>query len=131
MNQKCTPLCMLMNINFQNGIRLFFFSSKCFSLRSFFKRNSIQSKIRVYLRHVCEIVPTTLKKIAFSSFFENRKNEQLICFVDFFCSRCIRSKEFGLSFSTFSNFKNPKKYILGNFLVSLLICKKKLQISSY
>jgi len=124
---------MLMNINFQNGIRLFFFLQNAFHFALFLKETLSNQKYVSTFDTFVKLFPRHLKKIAFSSFFENRKNEQLICFVDFFCSRCIRSKEFGLSFSTFSNFKNPKKkkYILGNFLVSLLICKKKLQISSY
>jgi len=131
---------MLMNINVQNGYTPFFQNAFHFA---FFKRNSIQSKIRVYLRHVCENCSHDILKNYFLFFFslielafclpKSQKRTTHNVLLIFFALVATCSKEFGLSFSTFSNFKNPKRrgsIFLGTFLVSLLICKKKMQVSS-
>merc|ERR1719354_475228 len=90
MNQKCTPLCMLMNINSRRVYAIF---SKCFLLRFFYKE-TFQSKYVSTFDTFVKIVPTTFKKLL-SLFLKFAKNESL--------------------------FGEP-------LLVSLLICKKKLQV---
>merc|ERR1719300_1504834 len=89
MNQKCTPLCMLMNINSRRVYAIF---SKCFLLRFFYKE-TFQSKYVSTFDTFVKIVPTTFKKLL-SLFLKFAKNDQLKCFV-LFCSRCACSKEFG------------------------------------
>merc|ERR1719354_1175929 len=90
MNQKCTPLCMLMNINSRRVYAIF---SKCFLLRFFYKE-TFQSKYVSTFDTFVKIVPTTFKKLL-SLFLKFAKRESL--------------------------FGEP-------LLVSLLICKKKLQV---
>merc|ERR1719471_1228287 len=59
MNQKCTPLCMLMNINSRRVYAIF---SKCFLLRFFYKE-TFQSKYVSTFDTFVKIVPTTFKKL--------------------------------------------------------------------
>merc|ERR1719373_56978 len=59
MNQKCTPLCMLLNINSRRVYAIF---SKCFLLR-FFDKETFQSKYVSTFDTFVKIVPTTFKKL--------------------------------------------------------------------
>merc|ERR1719300_2247643 len=79
MNQKCTPLCMLMNINSRRVYAIF---SKCFLLRFFYKE-TFQSKYVSTFDTFVKIVPTTFKKLL-SLFFEIRKKRSAQVFCCFF-----------------------------------------------
>merc|ERR1719457_16039 len=124
MNQKCIPLCMLMNINSRRVYAIF---SKCFLLRFFYKE-TFQSKYVSTFDTFVKIVPTTFKKLL-SLFLKFAKNDQLKCFVVFFFALvALAANSLGL-FNT-CEFQNSKR---GSFfgeplLVSLLICKKRLQV---
>merc|ERR1719457_148424 len=73
MNQKCTPLCMLMNINSRRVYAIF---SKCFLLRFFYKE-TFQSKYVSTLDTFVKIVPTTFKKLL-SSFLLSLRLQQRV-----------------------------------------------------
>merc|ERR1719354_875868 len=109
MNQKCTPLCMLMNINSRRVYAIF---SKCFLLRFFYKE-TFQSKYVSTFDTFVKIVPTTFKKLL-SLFLKFAKNDQLKCFVVFFFA-LVRLRQTVWAFSTLANFKIQKeKAYLGN-----------------
>jgi len=67
----------------------------------FLKRNSIQSKMRVYLRHVCENCSHDIINICFLFLFWKSQKRTAHLFCWFFCSRCTRSKELGCPFQHF------------------------------
>merc|ERR1719494_552950 len=102
MNQKCTPLCMLMNINSRRVYAVF---SKCFLLRFFYKE-TFQSKYVSTFDTFVKIVPTTFKKLL-SLFFEIRKKRSAQVFSSFLLS--LRLQQRVWAFSTLANFKMQKE----------------------
>merc|ERR1719480_482536 len=124
MNQKCTPLCMLMNINSRRVYAIF---SKCFLLRFFYKE-TFQSKYVSTFDTFVKIVPTTFKKLLslFLKFAKKTISSSVLLFS--FLLSLRSAKSLGL-FNT-CEFQNSKgESLIGEpLLVSLLICKKKLQV---
>jgi len=119
---------MLMNINSRRVYAIF---SKCFLLRFFYKE-TFQSKYVSTFDTFVKIVPTTFKKLL-SLFLKFAKNDQLKCFVVFFFFALVALAAKSLGLFNTCEFQNAKgESLFGEpLLVSLLICKKKLQVSSH
>jgi len=116
---------MLMNINSRRVYAIF---SKCFLLRFFYKE-TFQSKYVSTFDTFVKIVPTTFKKLL-SLFLKFAKNDQLKCFVVFFFFALVALAAKSLGLFNTCEFQNAKgESLFGEpLLVSLLICKKKLQV---